>query len=146
MMKNLWLAAALAVSITLGGLSMTQAQAGHGHHGGCGYGGYNAGYGGYTAGYGGYVPAYGGYRSGYGVYGPSRVVVGRVYTGGPYYGGGFSPYYGSRYSPYYGGLGTGLGVGVYGSGYRGLGYSNFGVGPSIRFGSPFGVPFGSFRF
>ena len=148
-MRNLWLAATLAIGVAVGGWSLPKAEADHPH---CDHGhGYSAGYHGHShAGYGhrggyhshGYGADYGpygtGYGSSYGVYRVApRVSIANVYQGGyaPYYQrdyfrGGYAPYY-SGYSPY--GLGSGLGVGVYSSGYRGLGYSNFG-GPSVSIG------------
>ena len=156
-MRNLWLAATLAIGVAVGGWSLPKAQAGHPH---CDHGhGYSAGYhghghhghshhGGYHShGYGADYGPYGtGYGSSYGVYRVApRISVANVYGGGypSYYRSGYSPYYGG-YSPYYSGyapygLGSGLGVNVYSSGYRGLGYSNFGTGTGVSIG---GLRFG----
>jgi hypothetical protein len=101
MMKKLWLAAALAIGVSLGGWSLPKAEAGHGHCGNNGYGShYHHRYGG-----GGYYGPYRSYSSGY--------VAPRVYRG--IYSGGYAPYIGG-------------GPSFYGSGYRGFGYSNFGYG------------------
>jgi len=136
-MRSLWLAATLALGVALGGWSLPQAQAehgrgsghnhghsqhghhgNHGHHGGHGHHGHDCHYGHGHHGHG----HYGHYGSGYG----------NVYYGG--------------YAPYYGGLPGG--IGIYSSGYRGLGYSNLRVGPSlgVGIGGMYGAPFGGFRF
>ena len=143
-MRSLWLAAALAAGVALGGWNLPQVRAGDGHghnnHGHSQHGNhyghghqshYHAGHNHGNYGYGNYGRGnYGQYRSGYGTYG-------NVYYGGyaPY--GGYSPYGGLR-----------NGTSIYSSGYRGLGYSNFGVGPSlgVGIGGMYGAPFGGFRF
>ena len=124
-MRSLWLAATLAVGVALGSWSLPQAQAEHGssgHNHGHSQHGHSSHH---HHGHHHHHYGHGHYGSGYGSYG-------NVYYGG--------------YAPYYGGLRNG--VRIYSSGYRGLGYSNLRVGPSlgVGIGGMYGAPFGGFRF
>lgn len=138
-MKNLVLSAVLALGLMAAGVGLGSAQAQYGHHGHCGSnygGGYGAGYGG---GYGSYyrpsVPVYnsgygyGGYSAGYGSYrNVPPVVLGQIYN---------QPVY--RSMPYSSNFG-----GYYGSGYNGMGYSNFGTGYGAGYGPSISIGIGSY--
>lgn len=143
-MRNLILTVAVAGLVALAGWngSVANAQYGYGHshgHSHCdgGYGvGYGAGYGTYVPGhvhvYRGYSSGLGGYSAGYGSYrGVPPIVLGQIYTGG-------SPLYGTLpYSRNFGGF--------YGSGYSGMGYSNFGTGMGVGYGPSISIGIGGFR-
>ena len=138
-MKNLVLGAVLAMGVALGSWSLPRAQADHPHCHGGGYGaGFGAGYGGYSAGYGGYGVGHLGhghshYSGSRVVYGYSGLVPGYLAAPPVVYRGGYAPY-----SPYGGAVNGIYGNGMYRSSLGGLGYSNFGVGPSIVIGGPNG--------
>ncbi len=124
-MRNLFLSAVLALGLMVGGLGLSSAQAQYGHHGHCNTG-YGAGYGGgYNAYYRpGFPGGYGGYYSGYSSFrNTPPVVLGQIYT---------QP--GFRTLPY----SNNLGGFYYGSGYNGMGYSNFGTGMGYGYGYGFG--------